>query len=64
MIGNWIHDPNVSWIDEAGHLHVDLLKLALKAEAPITPESIASLSRMVRTYMSQLYPQCDVRLER
>lgn len=62
MIGDLLTRPGVAHIDDDGNLHVDILQLAIKARAPITPESIAKLSGMVQDFITALDNEAECRL--
>jgi hypothetical protein len=56
-----IHDPDITRIDQDDNLTVDLLAIAVKAGAPITPQSIGHISLLVQRAFRELFPDAECR---
>jgi len=63
MNNTWLHDPSISTIDAEGNLRVDLTALAVKARAPLTPQTFGCLSLMVQRYFRAMNPSAECRIE-
>lgn len=63
MSETWLHDPTITWIDAEGNLRVDLMQLALKADAPLTQAAFAKLSLMVQRHFRANDPDLECRIE-
>ena len=56
MNTSFLHDPTITSIDLDGNLRIDLLALAIKAEAPYTPETFDKLKRLVHDAIAFIDP--------
>lgn len=51
--------PDVATPQPDGSLHIDLLALAARVGAPITPDALRLLGRMAQTYARKQWPDVE-----